>query len=292
MARSFFSSFAEVALVDTRLRSGTIILPPISQIPYRVLSFKDVYGTLSNSTLVLSTQAGNTFEDSTTRLTLSNNYTFYSLYAASTKWVLLNGSQTLVQTVSSLQVNSLQVGAGTGWIQMPPMQSIALSTNQIYATNTQAITLSTLQLNMSSITGQNVFTTVLSTTTAALSTVNVTGQMGIGRVPFSTLSLDVNGMFRGKLFISTVTTTALTVLPDSYGIYHNLTNTGFNALTLTSLAGINSNFGWYVLLRNSTGTPFSVTLAGASCNNIPSPLPMAPSTNTTLSWDGAFFRVF
>ena len=144
---TILSTFTEVTLADTRIRPGTVLLPPISQIPYRILTFKDVYGSFSNSTLSLSTQGGNTFEDSTTTVILSNNYSFYSLYAASTKWVLLNGTQTLSQTISSLQVNNLQIGSGTGWIQLPPIQTAALSTNQIFAVNSQTITTSTLQLN-------------------------------------------------------------------------------------------------------------------------------------------------
>ena len=128
---TLISTFTEVVLADTRNRSGTILLPSISQIPYRILNFKDVYGTFGNSTLTLSTSLGNTFEDGTSTISLSNNYSFFSLYGASTKWVLLNGTQTLIQTISTLNVNSLNIGSGIGWIQMGPIQTLAVSTTQI-----------------------------------------------------------------------------------------------------------------------------------------------------------------
>lgn len=173
---TILSTFTEVLLADTRTRAGTVLLPPLSQIPYRMLSFKDVYGTFSNSTLTLSTNSGNTFEDSTTTVVLSNAYSFYNLYAASTKWVLMDGTQTLVQTISTLNVNSLNIGTGVGWIQLGPIQTVAVSSTQIftdslYANNISSFGLSTGQLSVSSINGnQPVYVSTLVSTTIGLTT--------------------------------------------------------------------------------------------------------------------------
>jgi hypothetical protein len=173
---TILSTFTEVLLADTRTRAGTVVLPPLSQIPYRMLSFKDVYGTFSNSTLTLSTNSGNTFEDSTTSIVLSNAYSFYNLYAASTKWVLMDGTQTLVQTISTLNVNSLNIGTGVGWIQLGPIQTVALSTTQIFtngmfANNISSFGISTATLFVSSINGnQPIYTSSLVSTTLGLTT--------------------------------------------------------------------------------------------------------------------------
>ena len=173
---TILSTFTEVMLADTRRRSGTVLLPPLSAIPYRMLTFKDVYGTFSNSTLTISTQAGNTFEDSTTSVTLSNAYSFFNLYAASTSWVLLDGTQTLVQTISTLNVNSLNIGNGVGWLQLGPIQTVALSTTQIftdslYANSISSLSVSTPVLSVSSIIGAPlVYTSTLVSTTLGLQT--------------------------------------------------------------------------------------------------------------------------
>jgi hypothetical protein len=64
----------------------------------------------------------------------------------------LNLSTTL-GSISSLTVNSLQVGDGTGWLSLPPIQTVAVSTIQLNANTSFTVTTSTLVLNASSITG-------------------------------------------------------------------------------------------------------------------------------------------
>ena len=130
---TFLSTFPEVVVTDTRFRPGLVILPRATDIPNRMISFKDVYGSFQNSTLTISTTAGNLFDDNTSSVTLSNNYSFYNLYAASTKWLLLNGSQTLVQSISSLNANAVTFGSGMGWLQTAPIQTVAVSTNTIFS---------------------------------------------------------------------------------------------------------------------------------------------------------------
>ncbi len=173
---TILSTFTEVMLADTRRRAGTVLLPPLSAIPYRMLTFKDVYGTFSNSTLTISTQGGNTFEDSTTSIVLSNAFSFYNLYAASTSWLVLDGTQTLVQSISTLNVNSINIGNGIGWLQFGPIQTVAVSTTQIftdgiYANSISSFSLSTAQLSVSSIVGAPlIYTSTLVSTTLGLQT--------------------------------------------------------------------------------------------------------------------------
>lgn len=140
MASVFVSSPAEIVVIDSRTRSGTITLPLTNSIPYRVVSFKDQYGSFSNSTLTLSTQVGESFDDGTTTKTFSNAFGFASLYATSSKWMVMNATTTQQQTISSLTVNQLTFGTGAGWVQFGPLQATIVSsiqeqTNAAYINN-------------------------------------------------------------------------------------------------------------------------------------------------------------
>jgi hypothetical protein len=131
MASAFVSSAAEVVVIDSRVRSGAMTLPVTNSIPFRVLNFKDQYGTFSNSTFTLSTQVGESFDDGTTSKTFSNAFSYVSLYAVSSKWMVMNATQTVQQTISSLTVNQLTFGTGGGWVQFGPVQATVLSTIQV-----------------------------------------------------------------------------------------------------------------------------------------------------------------
>ena len=149
MASVFVSSPAEIVVIDSRVRQGTITLPLTNSIPYRVVSFKDQYGSFSNSTLTLSTQVGESFDDGTTTKTFSNAYGFASLYATSSKWLVMNATTTQQQTISSLTVNQLTFGTGAGWVQFGPLQATIVSsiqeqTNAAYINNLYIGNLSTL----------------------------------------------------------------------------------------------------------------------------------------------------
>jgi hypothetical protein len=149
MASVFISSPAEVVVIDSRTRSGTMTLPLTNAIPYRILNFKDQYGTFSNSTFTLSTQVGEAFDDGTTSKTFSNAFSYLSLYSVSSKWMVMNATQTVQQTISSLTVNQLTFGTGSGWVQFGPVQAtvistIQMNTNDAYLNNVYVGTQSTL----------------------------------------------------------------------------------------------------------------------------------------------------
>jgi len=91
---SNLSTFAEVGIVDARASAGTVILPKSTDIPGRVITFKDIYGAVGNSTIALLASTGDTFEDGTTYRTLQNPYDFLTLYSASTNmWAIIGGTQ-------------------------------------------------------------------------------------------------------------------------------------------------------------------------------------------------------
>ena len=198
---SFLSTATGVAVIDARTRSGTITLPLTSQIPNRYLQFKDLYGAFSRSSLTVSTQAGEAFDDGTTSKVYTDPFTFLNLYAASTtRWAVLGGTQTISQTISSLNVSSLTIGSGIGWIQMPPIQTVAVSTNTIttdvvIANSTTSMYISAQILYVSSIIG------------AAVSGGGGTGDVTKANLASTTLGLQS----AATQFVSSLTVNTITV---------------------------------------------------------------------------------
>jgi hypothetical protein len=92
---------------------------------------------------------GESFDDGTTTKTFSNAFGFASLYATSSKWMVMNATTTQQQTISSLTVNQLTFGTGAGWIQFGPIQATIVSsiqeqTNSAYINNLYIGNLSSL----------------------------------------------------------------------------------------------------------------------------------------------------
>ena len=125
---ALFSTTSGVGVVDTRTRSGTITLPLTTQIPNRYLQIKDLYGSFGSSSLTLSTQLGESFDDRTTSKLLTDPFSFMTLYAASTgRWAVLAGTQTIQQTMSSLIVSSITSQTG----QFQVLSSLSFNVSSI-----------------------------------------------------------------------------------------------------------------------------------------------------------------
>jgi len=82
------SSFTTVMMLDSRPSRITISVPTSTDIMNRIITFKDLYGSASNSTIVLVTRSGDTFEDGTFSTIMSNAYQTVNLYAGQPgKWL-------------------------------------------------------------------------------------------------------------------------------------------------------------------------------------------------------------
>lgn len=291
---SLFSTNTGVAVVDTRTRQGTITLPLTGQIQNRYLQFKDLYGAFGRSSLTVSTQAGETFDDGTTSKVYTDPYTFLQLYAASTtRWAQLGGTQTIQQTTSSLIVSSITIGSGLGWLQLPPIQTVAVSTNTINADNmtinsTTSMYVSAQILYVSSIMGAvvgagNLTTANLTSTVGGLGQIYISTGGGGGGITAANLASTVQGLgTSGYLssvsgatgFVSSLTVNALTLgagagwlqLPPVQTIYSSTIYTQAQALyslssyfgntsTATTLEyfGLFGNYNNTVLAEVSTG---------------------------------------
>ena len=273
---SFFSTVAGVAVVDTRTRPGTITLPLTTQIPNRYLQFKDLYGTFGQSSLTISTQSGESFDDGTTTKILRDPFSFYSVYSASTsKWAQLTGTQTIQQTVSSLNVSSITIGTGVGWLQLPPIQTLALSTNtftgdNITVNSTTSMYVSAQILYVSSIMGAvvgagNLTTSNLTSTVGGLGQIYLSTGGGGGITTANLVSTTANLASAATQFVSALTVNALTVgsgagwlqLPPIQTIYASTT-----ILQGQALYSISSYFG-----NTSTATALQYTGLLGNYNN-------------------------
>jgi hypothetical protein len=106
--------------------------------------------------------------------------------------------------------------------------------------------------------------------------------MGINVVSTPSFRLDVNGVGRMGMPVSSITGTVATFGTASYGIYYYISNSGFSNITLTSVTAFT---GWFVTLRNNTGSYLSVYVTGQTNSTPASPFSISPSNATTIAYD-------
>jgi hypothetical protein len=107
--------------------------------------------------------------------------------------------------------------------------------------------------------------------------------MGINVTAINTsYRLDVNGIGRMGMPVSSITGTGATFGTASYGIYYYISNSGFSNITLTSVKAFT---GWIVTLRNNTTSYLSVYVTGQTNSTPASPFSISPSNATTIAYD-------
>ncbi len=132
------NSLAEFFPVDTRSSSGTILLPIAQSIPGRILTFKDMYGSFGSNPLTLSTQAGDTFEDSTYQKNISDSFGFVTYVSQGNQWFLTDGTVFPMYTLSTL-LSPLRVTTNilSTSITKSPLSSLATSVSSFGLVDTQ-----------------------------------------------------------------------------------------------------------------------------------------------------------
>jgi hypothetical protein len=122
-----------------------------------------------------------------------------------------------------------------------------------------------------------------------------TGNIGIGSSNISYM-LDVYGIARSAIPVSNISGTSFAFTSNSYGIYYYITNSGFSNIALfntsagaTGTAGTAPpvGTGWYVTLRNNTGSYLSITVNGLLVSTPASPFTIPPSNSVTIAYDAA-----
>ena len=115
MSSQNFSTFTEVGMIDARSQNGIITLPLTTDIPYRILTLKDIYGASAASSITLTTQGSDVFEDGTTSRLLNGAFETTTLYAGQPGfWYTTGGSRLATAVVGSLSTglitNPLRLG--------------------------------------------------------------------------------------------------------------------------------------------------------------------------------------
>ena len=132
------------------------------------------------------------------------------------------------------------------------------------------------------------WTAVWTTARALLDTAPFTSSFSLNDIRFyPTGGIGTNQNWR--LNIQNVTTTSLTasttpaISTSTYGRYYYITHSGFNALTLPTIAN-NTDSGAFWVLRNNTSVYLSITVTNPVL--LPNPLVIPPSNSATIIWSG------
>jgi hypothetical protein len=270
---SLFSTTSQIAAINTRARSGVITLPLTSASLYRQIMIKDLYGAFPLSTLTLSTQLGDAFEDGTTSRILSNAYEFQALYAGSTsRWHTVAGTQWTSMYVSSLRVDSLQLGSGDGWADFGPLRATAISSLLIQTGLIQTAAMSTFAISTGTLTARNISVTTLSTTYGFFSTISsgrifaqfVGDGSGLTGLPAGGLSiippvLSTTTLSTGFLSASNISTNSLSTNQLNSGSISNSGVISTVGLNVGALSSINIS-----TLSLAAGSISTLTLGAAS----------------------------
>ena len=243
---------AEILLVNTATNAGTVTMPLTSQVSYRLLTVKDVNGTFSQRNLTLSTQGPDTFEDGTTTMTVNSPAAFLTFYAvtASSKWVLVGGTNQYAQTISSLTVNTINNQAYI------PVSPINLVSTALLASSLQSTIRGLGTIGYISSIGSSVDPTNLVSTSLLASSLQSTvrGLGTIGYISSPPLQLSTSALFTSSLLASTISTTntvftnALVARSTNLSsvFVSNLTGTqGYISAFTTDSLTIGDGNGWF-----------------------------------------------
>ena len=164
-------------MLDLRAGAGAITLPLTSDIPYRVLTVKDIYGVANVSSLTLATQGTDVFENGQSTMTITDSFDAVTLYAGQPGfWYTIGGSKWAAAKIGTLSTSILTVSTING--AAPWLLPNAVSTTQGLGT---AGYISTGQL-ISSITAATFTgsTSYLSASMTIISSINVNSLTAVG----------------------------------------------------------------------------------------------------------------
>jgi hypothetical protein len=115
MATAYISTSTELTFLNTTARPGVIIMPS-TNIPGRILTFKDRLGTFNTNSITFSTPtASQLFETGTISLTYNDPFGSYSFITGQdNKWYTIGGnrmSMAFVSTINTINLNSINISS-------------------------------------------------------------------------------------------------------------------------------------------------------------------------------------
>ena len=177
------SSYTTVTMLDSRPARITISVPNSTDITNRIITFKDLYGSASNSTIILVTRSGDSFEDGTFSTIMSNAYQTVNLYAGLPgKWLNVGatggggGDSAGLITVSN-RLNGVSTNVITISTNLNTLSNNVTTISNTGSTNTTNIT--TVSNNLNTVSNHlNSVSTNLITISTNLNTVSNTVAAG------------------------------------------------------------------------------------------------------------------
>jgi len=312
------SSYTTVTMLDSRPAPITISVPKSTDIINRIITFKDLFGSASNSTIILVTRSGDTFEDGTFSTIMSNAYQTVNLYAGQPgKWLNIGstgggGDSAGLTTVSN---NLTTVSNTVAAARFPFISTNTLSTNQINSSNIcnagwisnngilSNITAGAFFQNTSNtgtlgVTGLATLTSIsnsgvistLGLNVGSLSSINIS-TVNIAAGFISTINFGATRAYITNLFVGTedfgsdltatsnITQTGGTTILNGLSVSRISTN--FIVASNISVASMSTTYGFFSTI--STGSVFGRFIGdGSSLTNLPTA--RIPSTLSTLAF--------
>jgi len=196
---SLLSTFTEIAQIDSRKRSGTVAIPLTTEIPNRLFTIKDTYGSAENSTITLITQGSDLFENGLNIMTISNNFGAVTLYSGITnRWSIISGSTQsgTTQNITQTSINLSSLTTSTLFLQpgynAPQKWSLTASASGAFGLQNISTATNVFTVDISSITRFN-GPLIASTATLSSLTLYDRGSLQMKNLQLSSAYLLVNG---------------------------------------------------------------------------------------------------
>ena len=250
------SSYTTVTMLDSRPSRITISVPKSTDIYNRIITFKDLYGSASNSTIVLVTRSGDTFEDGTFSTIMSNAYQTVNLYAGQPgKWLNIGGSAAAgggggdITTVSNL-LNAVSTNVTTVSTNLNTVSNLlnAVSTNvTTVSTNLNTVSNTVAAGRFTGISTNNISTNLV----AAAYISSPQGYISSLIVDSLSFSLSNSFIVMGDI----ITTSVSTIQTFTSSLTTNNLKVGtVSSLNYIAFSGLQQGYNQSVIAEQSTGT--------------------------------------
>lgn len=231
---SYVSTFTEVVEIDSRILSGAMTMPLTSEIPGRVITIKDIYGTSLKSTITIQAQVPDVFENGTRSLVINNAFGTTTLYAGSGVWNVLTGTVLNSAAINSLYVSTINVSsytlaASANSFVLQNNGTNLLEVNQ-GGINTSSVTTSSLSLYdtglLSNVRIQMSSSSLIANNVVYVNSPYLTSSIqGLGQTYVSTLIVNQNYITSTTQGLGTVYISSLSGVPG-LATFSNTSNTG------------------------------------------------------------------
>ena len=127
-----FSTATGIALIDSRNKSGILTLPSVTDIPGRILYVKDTMGVFNTSSLILSTQLNQYFNNGSNRQVLEENDGYVMLASDGVNtWNQIGGTAVRESFIQNARISTLYVKNSISTIAVDTFNLTARSTIDI-----------------------------------------------------------------------------------------------------------------------------------------------------------------